>query len=234
MNRHHLLRTLLLLGLVGMFLAGLSSCKLPASQGPVTTSQQSPVPSKSAQPTSGIAVSIYATQTAQARLVLATSTPVSPAASSTPYPNPPTNTPVQIITNPSATPTRGTPVPTAVVTYVQPTPGGIPATYTLLPREYPYCIARRFNVNAAELLELNGLTASSFTYAGEVLKIPQTGDPFEGTRTLITHPDYYKVQSGDTLGSIACAYGDVSPEEIALQNNLTADTLTVGMDLLIP
>ncbi len=234
MNRHHLLRTLLLLGLVGVFLAGLSSCKLPASQGPETSGQQSPEPSKSAQPTSEIAVSIYATQTAQAKPIFATSTPVSQATSSTPYPNPPTNTPVQIITNPSATPANVTPAPTSAVTYVQATPGGPPASYTLLAREYPYCIARRFNVNAAELLELNGLTTSSYTYAGEVLKIPQTGDPFEGTRTLIPHPDYYKVQSGDTLGSIACEYGDVSPDMIALQNKLTSDTLTIGMDLLIP
>ena len=57
----------------------------------------------------------------------------------------------------------------------------INTTYTLQAGEYPYCIARRFNVNPAELLNLNGLTSSSHVTPGRVLQIPQTGHPFPGT-----------------------------------------------------
>ena len=100
--------------------------------------------------------------------------------------------------------------------------------------EFPFCIARRFNVNLAELLSLNGLTTGSFFYAGQVLQIPQTGNPFEGTRALHDHPTYYKIQSGDTLNTIACYFGDVSPDMIYLQNNLRSTDLPVGEVLIIP
>jgi hypothetical protein len=67
------------------------------------------------------------------------------------------------------------------------------------------------------------------------LKIPQTGNPFVGERALKPHPDYYKILSGDTVNTIACSYGDVSPDMIALQNGLTSYTgLPDGEVLVIP
>jgi LysM repeat protein len=121
------------------------------------------------------------------------------------------------------------------VVYVEATPGGPPASYTLAKGEYPFCIARRFNVDINELLSINGLTTSSLTYAGQVLKIPQTGHTFVGERALKPHPDYYKIQPNDTLNTIACSYGDVSPDMIALQNGLTSYTgLPDGEVLTIP
>ena len=68
----------------------------------------------------------------------------------------------------------------------------------------------------------------------EVLKIPQTGNSFVGERALKPHPDYYKIQSGDTLNTIACSYGDISPDMIAQQNNLTSDNYSPGDVILIP
>ena len=118
--------------------------------------------------------------------------------------------------------------------YVQATPGGPPAQYTLAGGEYPFCIARRFNVAIDELLSINGLTTSSLTYAGQVLKIPQTGNPFEGSRTLHEHPTDYTIQTGDNLNRIACYFGDVSPDMIALQNNISTNDLSVGEVLIIP
>jgi LysM repeat protein len=127
------------------------------------------------------------------------------------------------------------PAPTAApITYVQPTPGGPPSSYTLQEGEFPFCIARRFDVNQTELLNLNGLTFNSLLYAGQVLQIPQTGNPFDGIRTLRDHPTTYKILAGDTLYIIACKFGDVSPDMIALQNNLSTYDLPTGEVLVIP
>ncbi len=89
-------------------------------------------------------------------------------------------------------------------------------------------------MNQNELLELNGLTPESFVYAGQELQIPQTGNPFDGTRTLHEHPTTYEIQSGDTLNTIACYFGDLSPDMIALQNNLSTPELPPGEVLIIP
>jgi LysM repeat protein len=118
--------------------------------------------------------------------------------------------------------------------YVQPTPGGPPPTYTLAEGEFPFCIARRFDVNQNELLTLNGLTVDTLVGPGLELQIPQTGNPFDGTRALHEHPTNYKIQSDDTLNTIACYFGDVSPDMIALQNGLTSTDLPPGEVLVIP
>jgi LysM repeat protein len=107
-------------------------------------------------------------------------------------------------------------------------------TYTLQQGEFPFCIARRFNVNQSELLVLNNLAVDSLVGPGTELKIPQTGNPFDGTRALQEHPTIYTVQEGDTLNSIACSFGDVSPELIARQNNLSSNEVKAGAELVIP
>jgi hypothetical protein len=113
-----------------------------------------------------------------------------------------------------------------------------PATYTLQRGEFPYCIARRFNVAPSELMALNGLTAaqSRALQPGLVLQIPQTGNPFPGTRALQPHPTTYTVQSStETIYAVACKFGDVDPVNIANQNGLVAPyTLTFGQVLNIP
>jgi LysM repeat protein len=123
-------------------------------------------------------------------------------------------------------PTRA-PVPTA-------TPG-IPKSYTLQSGEFPYCIARRFNVNPFELLSLNGLSTSSLVRGGTTLRIPQTGNPFPGQRSLKSHPATYTVKGGENIYEIACMFGEPSPDMIALVNNLPEPfTLTAGQELYIP
>jgi len=133
-----------------------------------------------------------------------------------------------------AQPTEQEPAP-AVVELVETVR---PATYTLQRGEFPYCIARRFNVAPSELLALNGLTAaqSRALQPGRVLQIPQTGNPFPGTRALQPHPTTYTVQSStETIYSIACKFGSVDPVNIANQNGLVAPyTLTFGQTLNIP
>lgn len=137
---------------------------------------------------------------------------------------------------PSPTPTLGDIVtPTAT----QPLPTvttNRPASYTLQKGEFPYCIARRFNVDPAELLSLNKLASGDLYYANLTVSIPQSGKPFPGTRARYPHPDTYTVESSDkTIYAVACYYGDIDPASIAQANNLPLTApLTVGQKLTIP
>ena len=145
----------------------------------------------------------------------------------------PTQAPVVEQPTAAAPVSTATPAPTLVVVPTA-TPGR-PATYTLMGGEFPYCIARRFNVNPVELLSQSGLSQNSQPAAGTTLTIPQTGNPFPGDRTLRDHPTTYTVRSGDNIYGIACLFGDVSPDAIAYANNLSAPySLTAGQTLQIP
>lgn len=222
MNRICSTRMLIILALVGIFIFGLTACKLPASKGPQSNSDGFPVPGGSDQTPGGIDVSTFATQTAQAN-------PPVVVTSSAPSENPPASQAAE------ATAVPGVPTDTsAPIVYVTATPGGPPASYTLEQGEFPFCIARRFNVSLSEMLSLNGLTLDSLFYAGQELNLPQAGGTFEGDRSLHDHPTTYKIQSGDTLNTIACYFGDVSPDMIVLQNNLSSTDLPVGEVLIIP
>ena len=114
--------------------------------------------------------------------------------------------------------------------------GTRPTEWTLKKGEFPYCIARRFDVNPDALLSLNGLSSGNIFYPNRTLKIPQTGS-FPGTRALRNHPTSYTVaSSSETVYGIACLFGDVRPEDIARASNLaSADVaLTSGQQLSIP
>lgn len=129
---------------------------------------------------------------------------------------------------PTATPT---PKPTKEVVQVD---LKVPKKYTLQKGEFPWCIARRFNIDPTTLMNANGLAGSSYN-PGLVLTIPQDAAKFQGDRSLKNHPATYTVKSGDTFYSIACVYGDVWPEEIAAQNFMElGDALTSGTQLDIP
>lgn len=133
----------------------------------------------------------------------------------------------------SAIPTS-TPLPPGVnPNAATPTPGR-PATYTLQAGEFPYCIARRFNINPDDLLALNGIGDGQVFQPGLVLKIPQTGS-FPGERALKPHPATYTVAVNDTIYSIACKYGDVDPFYLASYNGIVAPyVLQTGKVLNIP
>ena len=113
--------------------------------------------------------------------------------------------------------------------------GTRPAEYTLHSGEFPYCLARRFDVDPEALLTLNGLANGNLVYPGRTLRIPQSGS-FPGTRARETHPSTYTVTSGETLYSIACRYGDVDPVALASANGLSSPdaSLTAGTQLKFP
>ncbi|MCW5875713.1 MAG: LysM peptidoglycan-binding domain-containing protein [Anaerolineales bacterium] len=114
----------------------------------------------------------------------------------------------------------------------------VPGSYTLRQGEWPYCLARRFNIDPAAILSANGLSESqaSNLSVGTTLSIPvaQVGT-FGANRQLRSHPATYVASSTDTLFSIACAFGDVWPEHIAEANGLSLDAqLQPGLSLHIP
>jgi LysM repeat protein len=138
---------------------------------------------------------------------------------------------------PGSSTSTSSPLITPIVVVSTVTPGH-PASYTLMSGEFPYCIARRFNVDQNELLALNGLTSSSASnlQPGYVLQIPQSGKTFEGERARNPHPTTYTVSSGnETVYSVACYFGDVDPSQIIAANNLTSPyTIHINQSLAIP
>jgi LysM repeat protein len=122
------------------------------------------------------------------------------------------------------------PLPTSLPVGVRPT------EYTLKPGEFPFCIARRFDVDPEELLRVNGLSSGEIFYANRTLRIPQSGS-FPGNRALNTHTPgmiYTVRSSSETIYSVACHFGDVDPGAIASANNLQGTSLTINQQLTIP
>jgi LysM repeat protein len=203
----------------------LAGCRLSASTPPPTTETPDP-----------------AMSTLESELGnIATQTFVAGGGSGTPTTQPPQVEPTEPPPDASPVPTEEvtepppTPQPTRAPIDVPPPTPGIPTTYQLKKYEFPYCIARRFNVNQNELLSINGLSSSSIVSVGFTLKIPQTGNSFAGQRSLINHPDNYTVVAGDTIYKIACKYGSVDPMAIAQANGLESPySLSTGQVLHIP
>lgn len=212
------LRILSVLLVIAVLAVSLSACRLPASTGPEDVADEEyPVPGATEE-TSPIDAAATATQQA-----------VQPTQGSADSGG--GNVPVAVTETPAPVVPTNTPEPKQ---YVQATPG-IPTSYVLKYGEFPFCIARRFDVNQYELLAINGLGLNSSTYVGLTLKIPTTGNHFDGNPALREHPTNYTVKAGDTLEIIACKFGNVSPDMIALQNGLEAPyTLSVGQKLVIP
>jgi LysM repeat protein len=126
-----------------------------------------------------------------------------------------------------------TPITTPAIVVPTATPGR-PATYTLHEGEFPYCLARRFNVNQYDIMTLNGFVDGQLYKDGQLVKIPQTGS-FVGSRAYHPHPVQYTVKVDDSLYSIACYFGDVDPSSIAAANGLTlASKPVTGTILNIP
>jgi len=225
MNRKILFLLTLMLAVVVMLSACERSAVAPESQATPTGS------SNDGQPTVALA-DVYSTQTAAGTATSLSLTMQPDSAITTPTGNTPTATQ----DGGTSLPTTETPVPT--------TPGGVstptaghPATYTLQNGEFPYCIARRFNLDPAELLALNGISVAEADslQPGLVLNLPSTGNPFPGARALTPHPASYTVLSNDTIYRIACRYGDVDPIYLAAVNGIASPyTLTVGTVLNIP
>lgn len=223
--------TLLLVALL------VSACEQPYSTPPAVTNTpidpnsffSTPIPS---QPANMQDVENITTQTAIAGLP--TQTPGGPTAT------------MAVVTGATATPVINLPVTSTATQAVAVVPtstsvpaGSRPTTYTLRQGEFPYCIARRFNVDPDDLLRLSGLSAAQADSlsAGTVLTIPQSGT-FPGDRSWHDHPATFTVgvtYTTNTVYGVACYYGDIEPSVIAQNNGISVDAaLTAGQTLNIP
>ena len=214
-----------------------SGCNFQYSTPPAVTNTPLPpnlfstpiVPTKSLSD-----VEIFGTGTALAL----TGSPVPGGATNTPAGITPqagmTNTPTPSINIPATATATQAVVNGPTATLIP--AGSRPGTYTLQSGEYPYCIARRFNVDPDELLTLNNLVVGQTVYPGASLNIPQTGNAFPGDRRLNPHPDTYTVDTAnETVYGVACYYGDIDPALIAQTNGISVNaSLTVGQKLTIP
>lgn len=129
-----------------------------------------------------------------------------------------------------------TPEPTAVPTSE---PVEVPTTYTLHEGEYPFCLARRFDVEWTSFVASNpnvNFTEDGEFYAGLKFAIPIGGAGFGAERVLIPHPSTYTASLNETIYSISCSFGDVYPESIAQVNGLPNDDTAIpsGTILQIP
>lgn len=242
----------------------LTACDLRYSQAPAATPTLIPTGLfVSPFPNSALSIDTvvaFGQETASAQTAAAsTGTPGTPGAPATITSTASAGTETTPQTGASLTPTVGFPVTTVAATTPAPvtvvpgattvTPSVVvptisstrPASYTMQQGEWPFCIARRFNVNPDELATLNGLVDSQIVQPGLVLRIPQTGNPFPADRAWHSHPATFTVGTTadfgayNTVYAVACWYGDVFPESIAKQNNIPLSaTLTAGQLLSIP
>ena len=151
----------------------LAACNRLAPQSPVGAVQATPTSGGSVLATPlptgmslmeawGTSTAIYIQTEVATGLFTAVPTSGAPQTSSTANPAGTTSTPMVPPTG-VGTVVAGiatdTPMPGTTPAVIVPTPTpGHPATYTLQSGEFPWCIARRFNVDPNELLSLNGLT----------------------------------------------------------------------------
>lgn len=221
--------TLLLIALL------VSACEQPYSTPPAVTNTpidpnsffSTPIPS---QPSNMQDVENVTTQTAIAAIVSPTPIGSTSGGETVATQTPPINLPV------TSTATQAVVV---VPTSTSVPAGSRPTTYTLKQGEFPYCIARRFNVDPDDLLSASGLTSAQTDSlsTGTVLTIPQSGS-FPGDRSWHDHPATFTVgvtYDTNTVYGVACYYGDIEPSVIAQNNGISVDaTLTAGQTLNIP
>ena len=217
-------RPMLILILIPVTLLVMTGCTRSATRAPQTTMDEGGIPFPESTQSQILEDILAATQTAKAQELSAS-----------------TKEPTDVPATGGGEPTRAAAAqPTAVPqektkpsSFPTATPG-VPATYTIQQDEFPFCIARRFDLNAGDLLAINGLNLDSYVVPGFVLTLPQNSS-FVGERALRAHPTEYTVQAGDTIGKIACSFGDVNPYDIYAVNGLEqGSALTVGQVLRIP
>jgi LysM repeat protein len=218
----------------------LSACTRTASSAPAATATpKANFPKPVA--TSGMnAIEIAGTQTAIATAGLPMPTKAGADAGTGAPAGNPTFTPLagvnQKPADSTALPSPTTGAAATPVALATAGPVAKPGTYSLHQGEFPYCLARRFNVSPEALLSLNGLSSGQSYYApGTVITIPQSGGAFPGLRALKPHPAQYVVQAGDTVYSVACEFGDADPMAIVSANGLSGSfALTAGATIQVP
>ena len=84
-----------------------------------------------------------------------------------------------------------------------PSPSPVPEyiTYVIQPGDTLSGIARRYGTTVTALTQLNKLSDPDRIYAGNTIKVPESGSDSSSS------PQYYTIRSGDTLSEIAQEFG---------------------------
>lgn len=125
-------------------------------------------------------------------------------------------------------------------------------THTVGPKESLTSIGRLYNINGRELANFNNIDYEKGLSLGQVLRIPATGakttpavaSPVVKKEPVVTKPVvknnevagspiYHTVAKKETLYGISTMYGKVPIADIKKWNNLTADGLNEGMQLIV-
>jgi LysM repeat protein len=218
------LRSMLSILAISLFVFALSACTRSASTPPPSSDDsEASGPQSETQATMDAVRSAILTQTAQAEAG-GTATPT------------PTEAPAETEESLAPGTTPGTSVPTT-------TPLGQEIEYTVQPGDWIFKIARDFNVDPQEIIDLNNLTNPGSLEVGTVLKIPVEGQATEpvaadtavpGTGTPSSSTTVHVVKPGEWIWQIARLYG-VDPQEIIDLNNLTNPaSISPGDELIIP
>lgn len=219
------LRNLPTLLLIALFVFALTACTRSASTPPPATEETGPTGAQSeTQATMDAVRSAILTQTAQAA-----------------EGGLPTATPTEA---PAETEETGE---TPVAADATATPLGQEIEYVVQPGDWIFKIARDYNVDPQDIIDLNNLTAPGTLSPGMVLKIPVEGSSVsptaapttEGTAvpstgTPTTGGTVHVVQPGEWIWQIARLYG-VDPQAIIDANDLASpSTIYPGQELIIP
>ncbi len=102
--------------------------------------------------------------------------------------------------------------------------------YTVKPGDTLWNIAKNYGLTVEELKSLNNLNSNALSVGSTLLvkndnSIPEQNGELEGY-------EYYTVQRGDTLYSIAKKF-DLTVDELKNYNNLNTNTLSIGQKLII-
>lgn len=222
------LRNLLSILAIALFVFTFSACTRSASTPPATTEEaDSTGPQSETQATMDAVRSAILTQTAQAGEGGA-----------------PTPTPTEAPSEAEETPaTDGT----ADASSATATPIGQQIEYTVQAGDWIFKIARDFNVDPQDIIDLNDLVNPGSLTVGTVLKIPVAGTSIEPTvvgTAVATTPattgtpssgsTVHIVQPGEWIWQIARLYG-LDPQAIIDANNLTSPSnISPGDELIIP
>ncbi len=104
--------------------------------------------------------------------------------------------------------------------------GGIP--YEIQSGDTLYGIARKFNITVSEIYAANPGVIAENLYIGQLICIPRQ------SQTVCPTSNYYVIQSGDTLSSVAKAFNISVNELITANPGIVPENLTVGQIICLP
>ena len=113
----------------------------------------------------------------------------------------------------------GTPSPSP-----SPAPSTDYITYVIQSGDTLSGIAARYGTTVSELTRLNGISDPDRIYAGNTLKVPESGASYQT----------YTIRSGDTLNGIAARYGTTVSELAKLNGISDPDRIYAGNTIRIP